>query len=56
MTIDLREEVGLADEALALDWYKDNGYTNIGEAICAIKYGYIKKHKFWQITLELWRV
>lgn len=42
MTIDLREEVRLADEALALDWYKDNGYTNIGEAVCAIKYGYIK--------------
>ena len=20
------------------------------------KYGYVKKHKFWQITLELWRV
>lgn len=44
MTIDLREEVGLADEALALDWYKDSGYTNIGEAICAIKYGYIKNN------------
>ena len=39
MTIDLRGEVRLADEALALDWYKDNGYTNIGEAVCAIKYG-----------------
>ena len=44
MTIDLRGEVRLADEALALDWYKDNGYTNIGEAVCAIKYGYIKNN------------
>ena len=44
MTIDLRGEVRLADEALALDWYQDNGYTNIGEAICAIKYGYIKNN------------
>lgn len=44
MTIDLRGEVRLADEALALDWYKDNGYTNIGEVVCAIKYGYIKNN------------
>ncbi|HFI0214426.1 TPA: phosphoribosyltransferase [Streptococcus suis] len=41
--IDLREEVPHADEAFALDWYKDdNGYTDIGSAVCDIKYGYIK--------------
>ncbi len=41
--IDLREEVPHADEAFALDWYKDdNGYTDIGRAVYDIKYGYIK--------------
>lgn len=40
--IDLKDEVQQADEAFALDWYKDNGYTDIGSAVCDIKYGYIK--------------
>ncbi|MBT0913580.1 phosphoribosyltransferase [Streptococcus salivarius] len=52
MTIDLREEVRLADEALALDWYKDNGYTNIGEAVCAIKYGYIQNNSLAYTQLQ----
>lgn len=40
--IDLRDEVQQADEAFALDWYKDDGYTDIGSAVYNIKYGYIK--------------
>lgn len=38
----LKLEVPQADEAFALDWYKDNGYTDIGNAVYNIKYGYIK--------------
>lgn len=43
--INLRNEVQQADEAFALDWYKDdNGYTNIGNAVRNIKYDYIKNN------------
>lgn len=42
--IDLRNEVQQADEAFALDWYKDNDkYTDIGAAVHSIKYEYISK-------------
>lgn len=44
MSIDLKLEVPQADEAFALDWYKNNGYTGIGSAVCDIKYGYIKNN------------
>lgn len=40
--IDLSNEVKQVNEALALDWYKNDGYTDIGSAVCNIKYGYIK--------------
>ncbi|HEM5963170.1 phosphoribosyltransferase [Streptococcus suis] len=39
--IDLKDEVQQADEAFALAWYKDSGYTDIGRAVYDIKYGYI---------------
>lgn len=43
--IDLSDEVLQANEAFALDWYKDdNGYTDIGNAVCNIKYDYIKNN------------
>ncbi|BBD41559.1 hypothetical protein [Streptococcus anginosus] len=43
--IDLQNEVQYADEAFALDWYKDeSGYTNIGKAVYDIKYDYIKNN------------
>lgn len=42
--IDLKNEVQQADEAFALDWYKDNDkYTDIGAAVHSIKYEYIFK-------------
>lgn len=43
--INLRDEVPQANEAFALDWYKDdNGYTDIGNEVYNIKYGYIKNN------------
>jgi len=40
--IDLRDEVKQANEAFALDWYKDDTrYTDIGSAVHDIKYKYI---------------
>lgn len=42
--IDLRDIVSLADEAFALDWYKEDKYTSIGQAVHDIKYDYLPKN------------
>lgn len=39
--LNLQDEVQQADEAFALDWYKNDGYTNVGQAVFDIKYRYI---------------
>ena len=41
MVIDLLEDIPQADQALALDWYQNNGYSDIGKAVFDIKYSYI---------------
>ena len=50
--IDLKDEVPQADEAFALNWYKDEGYTNIGQAVYDIKYGHIKNHTLKDSELD----
>ena len=33
MVIDLLADVPQADQPLALDWYQNNGYSDIGKAV-----------------------
>ncbi|SDQ68663.1 phosphoribosyltransferase [Streptococcus equinus] len=50
----LKLEVPQADEAFALDWYKDNNeYTDIGWAVHNIKYVYIKNGTLSENCFEI---
>lgn len=51
--IDLRDEVKQANEAFALDWYKDDTrYTDIGSAVHDIKYKYIHSDSLTNEQME----
>ena len=55
MVIDLLADVPQADQALALDWYQNNGYSDIGKAVFDIKYSYILNQSLTvgQLDIEL---
>ena len=55
MVIDLLADVPQADQPLALDWYQNNGYSDIGKAVFDIKYSYILNQSLTveQLNIEL---